>query len=324
MPRFSSRRSVVSAFPLFLLFLTTSCFTSLALAAPISLLLPGREAGSLMRESFGSETGLAAPARGSAGIAFSDRAALVRGVVDDRLSLIPHKRNYLLPAVFRLDGDSEPVDPDGEISDTEFEFQLSVQVPLWSGIVGEDSFVSLAYTNRSYWQAYTASAPVRESNHEPELLVTWLSDWSLWGFECVTTQMGISHQSNGRGDELSRSWNRIYSRFVFERDDYFVSFKPWYRIPEERDGDDNPHMDRYLGNFELDLGYRGDFFSTSVMVRNNLRSDNRGAVEMRLAFPLGGHISGYLRYFNGYGESLINYDRSIQSIGIGIELARGL
>lgn len=324
MPRVDVERYLASAFPVFLLFFTALGSVPFAAATPGPLSLPGRGAGALMVDALESETPDGGAGRESVDIAFSDRAEWVRHVVSDRLSLIPHKRNYILPTVFRLDDLDETESPNGEFDDMEVEFQFSVQVPLWSGAVGENSFVSLAYTNRSYWQAYSGSAPIRESNHEPELLVTWLSDWGLWGFDCVTSQVGLSHQSNGEGGVLSRGWNRVYGRFIFERDDYFFSLKPWYRIPEDRASDDNPDIERYLGNFELDAGYRGDFFSTSVTVRNNLRSDNRGAVELRFTFPLGRNISGYLRYFNGYGESLINYDRSIQSVGIGVELARGL
>ncbi|MFC6978513.1 phospholipase A [Microbulbifer taiwanensis] len=200
---------------------------------------------------------------------------------------------------------------------------MSVQVPVWSGVLGEASFVSLAYTNRSFWQAYSSSAPFRESSHEPEILVTWLSDWELLGFQCVASQLAISHQSNGRGDRLSRGWNRVYANFIFERDDFFLSFKPWYRIPESAPGDDNPDMEFYMGNFELEGGYRSGGFGASLMLRNNLREENRGAVELRWTFPVGQRIRGYLKYFNGYGENMMNYDQYQQSFGIGVELAQG-
>lgn len=307
-----------------LLIFTTVYSTPLLADAPNALPLSDRAGGGGRPDALESGSEVESPVANEADIAVSEREKIVRDVVSDRISLIPHKRNYVLPATYNADIGNRSASQGTDFSEMEVQFQLSVQVPLWRGVAGDDSFASIAYTNRSFWQAYAVNAPFRESNHEPELLVTWLSDWEFLGFNCIAAQVGFSHQSNGRGDELSRGWNRIYSRFIFEREDYFFSVKPWYRIPESAVGDDNPDIEAFLGNFELDAGYRGDFFSTSVMVRNNLRSDNRGAVEMRFAFPLGRNIRGYVRYFNGYGDGLINYDRSTESIGIGVELARGL
>lgn len=55
----------------------------------------------------------------------------------------------------------------------------------------------------------------------------------------------------------------------------------------------------------------------SFTVRNNLRSDNRSAIELSWSFPVYRSIRASIRYFNGYGESLINYNRSSQSLGLG-------
>lgn len=259
--------------------------------------------------------------------AVSERAQSVREAANNRLSLMSHKTNYVLPFAYSPERNSSDIDSvDGAphpYQRAEVEFQLSVQVPLWEGILGADSFLSLAYTNHSFWQAYTPSAPFRETVHEPELLMTWLSDWSLLGFRCIASQVGLNHQSNGRAGELSRGWNRLYSRFIFERGAYHFSFKPWYRFTESRVGDDNRDIEFYLGHFELAGGYNGEHYSASLMVRNNLESSNRGAVELRWSFPLTQRVRGFVKYFNGYGESLINYDRSVQSLGIGIELAEG-
>ncbi len=254
----------------------------------------------------------------------SDRIQAVREASNNRFSLASHKTNYVLPVSYsdtRGEG-GEPGAAPADWNELEMEFQLSVQVPIWAGVIGRNSFVSLAYTNRSFWQAYTSSGPFRESSHEPELIVTWLSDWQLLGFQCVASQLAVSHQSNGRGDQMSRGWNRIYANFIFEREDYFLSFKPWYRIPDGA-WDDNPDIEFYLGNFELVGGYRTGGYAASLLLRNNLRGDNRGAVELRWSFPVGQRIRGYLKYFNGYGENLINYDRHQQSFGVGIELAQG-
>ncbi|SHF03168.1 phospholipase A1 [Microbulbifer donghaiensis] len=254
-----------------------------------------------------------------------DNMQAVHDAASNRFSLVSHKASYVLPAAYNntneeLDvGNAESIDAQS----LEMEFQLSVQVPVWRGLLGPSSVISAAYTNRSFWQAYTPSAPFRESIHEPELIFTWLTDWQLFGFDSVATQLAFSHQSNGSDGEMSRGWNRIYTNFIFERESYFLAFKPWYRIPEDKVGDDNPDIEFYMGNFELSGGFRGDRFGTSMILRNNLRSDNRGAVELRWSFPVGQRLRGFVRYFNGYGEGLMHYDRLQESLGIGIEVAEG-
>ncbi|WP_445361217.1 phospholipase A [Microbulbifer sp. EKSA005] len=264
-------------------------------------------------------------------ILLGGRAQAIRDAANNPFTLASHKTNYVLPMVYNPApeeggvADIEGPDKAEDLDNVEVQFQLSVQVPIWRGFLGQASVLSVAYTNRSFWQAYNSddSAPFRETNHEPELILSWLNDWSLFGWNNVANQVAINHQSNGRSEPYSRSWNRIYANFIFERDNYSISLKPWYRVPEDKDDDDNPDIEHYLGHFELGGRYRDGDHTVSLMLRNNLRSDNRGAVELTWGFPLGKRVDGYIRYFNGYGESLLDYDESVQTLGFGFVLAQG-
>jgi phospholipase A1 len=58
------------------------------------------------------------------------------------------------------------------------------------------------------------------------------------------------------------------------------------------------------------------------MFRNNLSfHNNRGALQAEWSFPLLKRVSGYVQYFRGYGESLLDYDHSMNRIGIGFILS---
>jgi len=256
------------------------------------------------------------------------RLALERYTHDNPFVLTPHRPNYLLPAVYTLRSDRTPYGDDAEMQNTEVQFQLSLKVLVAENLIGHNGHLSFAYTNRSFWQAYnrSISAPFRETDHEPELLLTFENDWHVFGARNSANQFILNHQSNGRGNELSRSWNRVMFNSIWELDNFALSFMPWYRIPEDKkdspgdpDGDDNPDIEKYMGSFELRGVYQAEHGQTlTLMLRNNLREDNKGAVEASYSFPIGGtKLKGYLKYFNGYGESLIDYNYRTQSFGVG-------
>ena len=252
-----------------------------------------------------------------------------------RSLLTPHKRNYLMPASYLGDGNEEPframgMVPEGDrLKNVEAKFQLSLKFTLADGLLLPRDHLYFGFTTLSFWQAYNqdVSAPFRETNYEPELFWATPLDWGPLGLDAGLFSVGFSHQSNGRGGTLSRSWNRIYANVAFEKDDLVVSLKPWWRIPESRkddpldaDGDDNPDIERFMGHFELSTVFRRGNHEVGLMLRNNLRSDNKGAVQLEWTFPLWRGIRGYAQYFNGYGESLIDYDAHIERVGLGILL----
>ncbi len=49
---------------------------------------------------------------------------------------------------------------------------------------------------------------------------------------------------------------------------------------------------------------------------------DRGALQASWSFPLFDYpyLKGYVRYFNGYGESLIDYNNKSQTLGVGISI----
>jgi phospholipase A1/A2 len=256
------------------------------------------------------------------------RLALERYSHDNPFVLTPHRPNYLLPLVYTTHPDARALGADEHAQHVEVQFQLSLKVLVAENLIGNNGHLSFAYTEHSFWQAYNrgVSAAFRETNHEPELFMTFENDWQLFGARNSANQFILNHQSNGRRGEESRSWNRIMLNSVWERDNFVLAVTPWYRIPEDKKkspdsstGDDNPDIEKYLGNFELRGLYQVQHGQTiSLMLRNNLREDSKGAIEAAYSFPISGtKLKGYVKYFNGYGESLIDYDHHIQSLGVG-------
>ena len=255
----------------------------------------------------------------------------------NRFVLIPHRRNYILPVSYSASPNYGPYEEADNTTDeddaflnlkhTEVEFQLSVKILLMENLFTDNGQLYLGYTNHSIWQVYNrkASAPFRETNHQPELILSFSNDFEIFGFRNVLNEISLNHQSNGQSGLLSRSWNRVMFNSVFEGKNFSFMISPWYRLPEEKSkypgdprGDDNPDITHYMGNFQFTGAYKYKSNIFSAEVRNNLKSDNRGAVELGWTFPLTSTMRGYVNYFDGYGHSLIDYNERQQVFGLGV------
>ncbi len=250
--------------------------------------------------------------------------------------ITPHKRNYILPLTY-MERKSDVViespfneAPEEFLDNMEAKFQVSLKVPLFENFSDKDQAIHFGFTLQSYWQVYNSdiSAPFRETNYQPEIFWSNVLDEEnrLWGDEMITI-IGMEHQSNGRSNPLSRSWNRIYANLIWEHSGYVFSFKPWYRLPEDEkedpnqpEGDDNPDIHHYMGYFEFSGAFKRHDHEYSFMLRNNLESDNKGALQLDWSFPVWGRLRGYAQYFNGYGESLIDYNQHVERFGVGVLL----
>lgn len=265
-----------------------------------------------------------------------DRITREREAQNNRSVLLAHKRNYILPLTYAKQPNDDVFelgssDFGEDLDNLEMQFQLSLKAPIAEGLFTEEDALFVGFTVRAFWQAYNQeiSAPFRETNYEPEIYWATPVPWEILGGDASFVAIGLSHQSNGRSQLFSRSWNRLYAGIAWERWRYVFALKAWWRIPEDEkddpldpDGDDNPDIEDYLGNFEFTVAYRQFDNEVAVMLRNNLDSeDNRGAIQIDWTFPMHRRFRGYVQFFNGYGESLIDYNAHIERIGFGILLS---
>jgi phospholipase A1 len=241
-----------------------------------------------------------------------------------------HKPNYFLLARWSDDPNQQPSSPaPGHTvlvpqgwEDTEIKFQLSFKTKLAESLWGGSTDLWFGYTQQSHWQLYyDLSAPFRETNYNPELFATVRTDYDLLGLQGRFVNLGIEHQSNGRSLPRSRSWNRLYAQAGLERDRFALLVKPWYRLKEDVEDDDNPDISEYAGRIEILGLYKRAGHVLSLQLRNNLRlSPWRSGQQFDWAFPLAGNLKGHVQLFSGYGESLIDYNWRQTTVGIGVSL----
>jgi phospholipase A1 len=201
----------------------------------------------------------------------------------------------------------------------ELKFQFSFKQQIYDGLY-------FAYTQKSFWRVLDQeeSRPFRETNFNPALFYRLLRpapSWGAWGGD-----LGIEHESNGTREPTSRNWNRVYLAPFVEYGRLRAELKLWRRLseeakktPEDTSGDENPDISDFYGYGELRLAYVNRWqHRAAMMARWNFATDN-GAVQLDYSVPTGTkNLFIYGQFWSGYGESLIDYNRSITRYGIGV------
>lgn len=260
--------------------------------------------------------------------AIDQRIAQEKNIQEVKFSIISHKPNYLLPFTFNQKIQSYDVYKDTfsneKLQQIEMKFQISFKIPLVVDIADLPISVYFGYTQVSFWQSYNTanSSPFRETNYEPEILSVWSQDKKVglgWKFKLAS--LSLTHQSNGRSEPISRSWNRIESNLLFEKGNLTIAINPWLRFQESASEDNNPDLLDYYGHGKIYAFYKRQDNTFSLISRNNLESGfSKGSIEFAWSFPIHGRVRGYFQVFSGYGNSLIEYNEYTNTIGLGISL----
>jgi phospholipase A1 len=254
-------------------------------------------------------------------------------------TFLQYKQNYLM-----LDSTYHPSDmpsspnplnqstTSNSWKSSEMKFQISIKAPMPFTWPWGDS-LWFGYTQQSRWQAFNSndSRPFRENDYEPEFIYLShrFSDqaFKLGPFTPRFLNLSYIHQSNGQTLPRSRSWNRLAaqlgSEYRFKMTDEDVDEKriailirPWWRISESSADDDNPDITKFMGHGDIQIDYWRGRELVSALIRQH-------ALQLDWSFPLSevpNSLNLHLQYFNGYGESLIDYNHKLHSFGIGLSL----
>jgi outer membrane phospholipase A len=189
----------------------------------------------------------------------------------------------------------------------------------------------LGYTQTSFWDLESDSAPFEDTSYKPELFyqTTNISFRPAW-MEGFFMQMGIEHESNGRDGDFSRSTNYAYIKpeFIFfnNSSQLGMMISPQFLVYFNNSDNSNPDLAEYRGYFELETSIGK---AHSLALRTYLRFAEKGpSFEVDLTYPihrlLGDNLDIYfqIQYSNALAESLINYQDRVEAIRIGFALVR--
>lgn len=189
------------------------------------------------------------------------------------------------------------------------------------------------YTQTSLWNLSDPSLPFYDTSYKPAIFYLRESfankpDW----LTRLGLQAGVQHESNGSAGDVSRSLNTMFITPMFTRAitrRWSVTVAPRFLAYLEKS--ENPRIADYRGQVDLMIRVGA---SQGIELTTYLRKGNRssyGSMEFDVSLPLrklpgvpstvGGNL--LLQYFNGWGESLRDYDvRRADQVRAGIMLIR--
>ena len=248
------------------------------------------------------------------------------------IALEAYKVNYLLPYGYsnkKYLSNGRPV----KYRKIEAELQVSLKRKIAKNLFGLHGSYYLAYSHKSFWQLYTYSAPFRETNYNPEGFVVFPVNDDKYFMKIRSVKFALAHMSNGQPNtsdvyvdggkmnNLSKSINYFYSTIRMQHDTLIVDLRLQAPLGAGDNLSDNPDIMDYLGYSNIKLTY---FYKKSILTfmgRGNFGT-RRGALEATYSYPLQDETNLYIKFFSGYGESLIDYNRNLTKFSIGFSFSR--
>jgi phospholipase A1 len=201
--------------------------------------------------------------------------------------------------------------------------------------------VYLAYTQTMYWAFFSNSSPFKEINFRPELFFRFESGNNFAGDVAIPFfdyfQTGWEHRSNGQDGALSRGWDRVYAQLQLGYGDIVhigANVKYFYYLNLFSQSGfsslaDNPNIRDYTSNFEFQVVANLDIpvFPMKVVLSGgpgggpNAFDFAMGWQQLDVYFlKLAGNLRPYLQVWNGYGQSIQDYDQTSFNAHAGLAI----
>jgi len=198
-------------------------------------------------------------------------------------------------------------------------FQLSFKYRLFDNDAGFGrdrpwlTGLYFAYTQTSLWDLEGESKPFFDTSYRPSLFWRWLrTDDRTW---IDGVRLGLEHESNGQAGTESRSLHTAFFQPEWRwRTASLGNYEFTPKAYVYLDKSDNPDIQQYRGYVDWRLRWdSGDSWIVTLLGR--VGTAHKGSIQVDLARRARdlkmGSVSGYfyMQYFNGYGESLRDYDQ---------------
>jgi phospholipase A1/A2 len=202
-----------------------------------------------------------------------------------------------------------------------------VQMSLKHRLVRKQPFY-FGFTQIMFWDLGEDSKPFRDTTYNPEFFYTYPFEKDYF---INSVDLGVwEHNSNGKDGPASRSFERAYVKINFDAEfqewAILYSIKLGYLYGLDRTNED---IQEYISPLELQATLvgllRGKLDKSALTLRyfpgGKYADDwDQGGFEVGLSFRWGGLDiipAFYIQYFNGYAESLVNYNERVNEFRAG-------
>ncbi|MFV0468147.1 MAG: phospholipase A [Dysgonomonas sp.] len=244
---------------------------------------------------------------------FHDDSTLRKDVVlkefDDSPSFGIYKNNYIIAGT-TLTGRMGRFNSDAKI-------QFSISQRLTNSVLPFRTYLFLTYSQLAFWDIFRESFPFGDINFNPTI---GLGKALIYKNRFLgITAFQVEHESNGKDEDYSRSWNKISLMSLFKiNKSVTLQMKIWLPLV---DGQNNRDIAEYKGwgHMALDYNYKSKFNVGLVVTKRNTPNLSANIVA-NMSYRLFKNDNQYifLEYYNGYGESLIDYNQYHHRLRIGI------
>lgn len=188
--------------------------------------------------------------------------------------------------------------------------------------------IYFAYTQRMFWDLGAESSPFHNIDFVPELFYL-APTVPLGGNVVLGGQAGFRHESNGRAGDGSRSLNTIYvqPQATVPLGRYSLTAGPRFWL-YAGSLSDNPDIKHYRGNSGF-FAQIGEEQGLKLAIRGRMNfGSGKGSLDGDISYPIdriiGSDLNLYLfgQAFTGYGENLLDYNRRMTRVRVGIAIVR--
>ena len=202
-------------------------------------------------------------------------------------------------------------------TNSDIKFQVSIAQRLTKSTLPFNSYFFLFYNQKVFWNVFENSMPVHDFNFNPGL---GLSKLLIVKDRVVgKASLLIEHESNGKDSISSRSWNKIsICGSLYISPQFMIHAKYWIPII---DGSHNKDILKYSGIFQNGIQVMSHNkrygMAITVVKRKGWNLNFNTIIELNCRMFKQENQYLFLQYYNGYGESLIDYNRYHSRIRAG-------
>lgn len=203
-------------------------------------------------------------------------------------------------------------------TNSDVKFQISLAIRLTDNVLPWESFLFLMYTQKTLWNVFQESMPMRDLNFNPG--IGWSKPFFNKDRYVGKLTLMLEHESNGRDGEDSRSWNKVsLSGSTIINEWLMVHAKFWIPII---DGENNRDILKYCGIYQSGVvittpNKRFSWGLTWVKRSGfNLNFNTIWDFSWRVSNKT--NLNLFAQYYNGYGENLLDYNQFHSRLRVGI------